>query len=102
MNICYYNSQIKEELDGACFYINKAILYKKSHPDWANLYVKMSDAEVDHAVSLLKIFEDEYKIETSKLNPVPPIYAESRTTLVTMYTEFVTKVKILKDQYNSL
>ena len=42
MDILYYNTQVKEELDGAMEYIKKAILLKKDHLNWAQLYQKMS------------------------------------------------------------
>lgn len=42
-------------------YVKKAITIKKNHPIWADLYKKMSLAELDHAATIMKIFEEDYK-----------------------------------------
>lgn len=101
MDVCYYNSQIKEELEGATAYINRAISCKHEHPEWAAIFAKMSDAELEHATNLVKIFEDDYKNETAGMNPVPTIYSGIRSSLLSMYTEYSSKVKYLHQIYQS-
>lgn len=102
MDICYFNSQVKEELDGASDYICRAIDCKKSHPTHASLYAKMSEAELGHAANLISIFEDCYKEETKDLNPIPPIYSGFHKTLLEMYTKCVASIKEMHQTYQSL
>lgn len=103
MDICYYNSQLKDELDGAFDYVKRAILIKKDHPIWADLYKKMSLAELDHAATIMKIFEEDYKAvladEQNKGNT--PVYLnDARKSIIDMYTEFSSKVNYLHDVYS--
>ena len=52
--------QIAEELDGAKNYIKYAIEKKGSAPNWAKSFVDMSAAELGHASTLFKMFEECY------------------------------------------
>ena len=58
MNLEYFKTQIRDELDGAKEYIEKAIESKISHPSWSNCFVGMSDAEIEHATKLMKMMEE--------------------------------------------
>lgn len=100
-SICYYNTQIKEELDGAKEYIEKAICCKQDHPDWAKLYAEMSEAELNHAKSLVMIFEDDYKKTVDTLETVDPIYPQFKEELLKMYTEFTGNIKCMHELYAS-
>lgn len=101
LDICYYNSQIKEELDGAADYIKRAINCKKKHPEWADLYAKMSDMELGHASNLIAIFEDDYKTTTEDISDVDkPIFEAVHKSLNDMYTEYAAKVKHMHDLYD--
>ena len=102
MNILYYNSQIREELDGATEYIHKAINEKKNHPSWANLYSKMGLAELDHAATLVKIFEEDYKVFTSKMDEIPDYLCDMRTSVLDMYSEFSSKIQYLQGIYEGM
>lgn len=102
MDILYYNSQIKEELDGATDYICRAIKCKENHPEHASTFAKMSEMELGHATNLIQMFEDDYKEETKDLDHVPDIYKEIRSSLLDMYTEFSTMVKMKHQTYQSL
>ena len=58
--------QIDEELEGACHYIDKALMEKEDHPDWANSFYQISQQEMAHAevlhgmaVSLIKSYTGE-------------------------------------------
>lgn len=53
--------QICEELDGAKQYIQYAIEKKTSAPAWAKSFVEMSAAELGHAATLFKMFEECYQ-----------------------------------------
>lgn len=97
MDICYYQEQIKEELDGAMAYTNKAICEKSEHPDWAIIYIKMAEAELDHASNLVKIFEDDYKQNAGS----DPIYKQIHDSILKMHSEFATKAKYMLNIYSS-
>lgn len=49
---------IREELDGAMEYVKYAIEKKTSCPSWAKTFIEMSAAELGHASSLFKMFEE--------------------------------------------
>ena len=100
MNILYYNNQVKEELDGAMEYIKKAILLKKEHLNWAQMYQKMSMTELEHASTLMKIFEEDYKAETTGMNPIPSYLCDIRKSIMDMYQEFASKVNYMHELYN--
>ena len=103
MDILYYNNQVKEELEGAMAYIQKAIMLKKDHPTWAQMYQKMSMAELGHANDLMKIFEEDYKAEVADIeaNGHTPIYLnECRKVIIEMYQEFSSKVNYMHELYN--
>ena len=103
MDILYYNSQVKEELEGAMAYIQKAIMLKKDHPTWAQMYQKMSMTELEHASTLMKIFEEDYKAEVANIeaNGHTPLYLnDCRKSIIEMYQEFSSKVNYLHELYN--
>lgn len=97
IDICYYIHQIDEEIDGAKDYIKRAISYKTDHPDWAVLYYKMSEAELNHASNLMKIFEDDF----NKNKTDDPIYISVHNELSNNYVEKTTIVKHMFDIYNT-
>lgn len=102
MDICYYNTQLKDELDGATAYIQRAMHMKRDHPTWATMYAKMSSAELEHASAIMKMFEEDYKLTTSKMEKVPDCLIAVRTTLMDMYSEYTSKAKYLHETYESL
>lgn len=107
VDYCYYNLQIKDELDGAADYIKRAINAKEKHPEWANLYAKMSEAELDHAKNLMQIYEDDlktFKMEVGEENKADQFssYLNSESMILhDMYTETVAKIKHMHDIYAS-
>lgn len=103
MNILYYNNQVKEELDGAMSYIKKAIDMKKERPNWAQMYQKMSMAELEHASNLMKIFEEDYKacVADMEAKGHSPLYLiDCRASILDMYQEFSSKVNYMHELYN--
>ncbi len=102
MDICYYNTQLKDELDGAMDYLYKAMHCKKNHPNWAAIYIKMSSAELEHAANIIKIFEEDYKLSTADMETIPQCIVDVRTTLLDMYAEFSAKTKYLQETYERL
>lgn len=97
IDICYYNDQIREETDGAYDYIERAIDYKKSHPEWADMYSKMAATELEHAATLVKIFEEDYK--ANKTND--PIYEQIHAMILKIYSDGTSRVKRKQSLYSS-
>lgn len=56
-DINYFKEHIKEELDGAKDYIEKAIEAKINHPAWVHTFVAMADTEAEHAGHLMRMLE---------------------------------------------
>lgn len=103
MDILYYNNQVKEELDGAMDYIKKAIMLKKDHPTWAQMYQKMSATELEHAATLMKIFEEGYKacVADIEAKGYTPLYLnDCRKSIMDMYQEFSSKINYMHELYN--
>ena len=49
---------IKDELCGACNYAEKYIIYKNSKPEWSRLYAEMASDELEHALTLHKMYDE--------------------------------------------
>lgn len=60
MNAVYFEEHIREELDGACDYIKKAIELKAMDPNMSKIFADMSAAELNHATQLHKMFGEYY------------------------------------------
>lgn len=97
MNVCYYIDKIRDETSGACEYYHKAIEVKADHPDHASMYAKMAETELEHAATLLKMFEDEYK----KCATNDPIYPQIRSSILSMYSDEAAHVKSLQNTYTN-
>lgn len=100
LDVCYYNTQIKEELDGAADYIKRATNCKAEHPEWADRYAKMSDMELGHAKTLVEIFDEDFKmgVNPEDSNLAAGVY----TTIHDMYSEFAAKVKYMQEMYEAM
>lgn len=98
MDILYYNNQIRDELDGACDYIQRAIDCKDTNSDRAATFAKMSEMEMEHASKLLDMFKEDYsKEETSD-----SIYSQIKQLLLNMYAESYAKVKHMQELYKGM
>ena len=98
MDILYYNNQIRDELDGACDYIQRAIDCKDANSDRASTFAKMSEMELDHASKLLDMFKEDYnKEETSD-----SIYPQIKQLLLNMYAESYAKVAHMQELYKEM
>lgn len=102
IDICYYNAQIKDELDGAADYIKRAINEKGVHPQWASYFVKMSSAELEHAATLVSIFSEAYRAEKEATDDsyAAEILDDVFETINDMYAEFAAKVRYMHAIYN--
>ena len=56
MNAKYFKTQIEEELDGADEYVQLALKYKATHPEWSKTFLEMSAAELGHAEKLYSMW----------------------------------------------
>lgn len=105
MDIHYYNSQIKDELDGAKAYICKAIDLKPEHEDWAKSYARMSEMELEHAKTLLTIFDDDFKMEVENGDhgeDYKELAHGIKRLISDMYSEGLICVEKLHDKYDSI
>lgn len=98
MDILYYNNQIKDELDGACDYIQRAIDCKETNSDRASTFAKMSEMELDHASELLNMFKEDYSKEATS----DSIYYQIKQLLLDMYAESYAKVKHMQELYKGM
>lgn len=53
-----YRNHIMEELDGAMEYAENYVVYKNTHPQWAQMYHEMASQELTHADYLRKIAQE--------------------------------------------
>ena len=98
MDILYYNNQIRDELDGACDYIQRAITCKDTNSDRASTFAKMSEMELDHASELLDMFKEDYSKEATG----DSIYSQIKQLLLNMYAESYAKVKYMQELYKNM
>ncbi len=98
MDILYYNNQIRDELDGACDYIQRAISCKDTNSDRASTFAKMSEMELDHASKLLDMFKEDYSKEATS----DSIYSQIKQLLLNMYAESYAKVKYMQELYKDM
>lgn len=91
----YLKNHIREEIDGAIDYLEKAIELKKTHPDWAAKFMKMSDMEVEHANCMTKMFASEEKpkdIESS-------LFSAMQKEIIDIYANSMNKIEGMKTLY---
>lgn len=98
MDILYYNNQIRDELDGACDYIQRAITCKDTNSDRASTFAKMSEMELDHASKLLDMFKEDYNKEDTS----DSIYPQIKQLLLNMYAEYYAKVTHMQELYKEM
>lgn len=98
MDFLYYNNQIKDELDGACDYIQRAIDCKGTNSDRASTFAKMSEMELNHASELLDMFKEDYSKEATS----DSIYPQINQSLLNMYAESYAKVKYMQELYKDM
>ena len=98
MDILYYNNQIRDELDGACDYIQRAIDCKGTNSNHASTFAKMSEMELEHASELLGMFKEDYSKEATS----DSIYPQIKQLLLNMYAESYAKVKYMQELYKDM
>lgn len=98
-DVIYFSNQIKDELDGACDYLKRAIKMREdSNSNWASTYKSMAEAEESHAKNLFNMFEESYGADSEKdTNMGKAVYALIKD-------EFecgLAKISRLSDKYQS-
>lgn len=100
MNLDYFKNQICDELTGAKCYIKKALEAKAMNPQWAKTFVEMSEAELKHADSLFKMFEEYHdKLSTSYDGKMPQYIHNLSDEIMDKYSTMSAEVKSLHSMY---
>ena len=100
MDFDYFKDQICEELDGSIAYIRHALEIKAMSPSWAKTLVDMSEAEMNHAKNLYKMFEEYYAKVSEKYDTVPKYIESYMADISECYSEKVMKIDHLHKMYN--
>lgn len=99
MDLDYFKSHIKEELEGAKDYIKRAIEIKPMDPNWAKMFVEMSTAELNHANYLYTMFIQYVDILDKSFPNTPDYIFECKNKVTDIYTEMSAKVKMMHEMY---
>jgi hypothetical protein len=100
MNLLYYNTQIKEELEDAAAYIKKACCLKASNKEKAEKFVKLSQDELNHAKSLFEMFEADYSEEIKRFESIPSFYSDAHKSMNDMYLECYGEIEMMHKSYS--
>lgn len=91
----YLKNHIREEIDGAIDYLEKAIELKKTHPAWATKFLKMSDMEVEHANCMTKMFASEERPKDVE----PSVFSAMQKEIIDIYANSMNKIEGMKAMY---
>lgn len=101
MDIEYFKNQVMEELEGAKQYAKYCIEIKPMNLNWSKMFFDMSNAELEHASNLFKMFE-EYMVTLEKsFQEMPDYINKMRSEVVDFYTEESAKVRYILSMYNN-
>lgn len=91
----YLKNHIHEEIEGAIDYMVKALELKSTNREWASMFVRMSDMELEHANCLTKIFNrSEKPAEMSDGE-----YSSMQKSIIDDYTTSMSKIENMKRLY---
>lgn len=101
LDMNYFKEHIKEELDGAKDYIEKAVEAKINHPAWVHTLVSMADTEAEHAGHLMKMLETCIRSKTTASTTQDPALPQANPEtvykdLMKLYGETMTYVTNMK------
>lgn len=99
MDIDYFVSHIKEELDGAKDYIKRAIEIKPMQAEWAKHLVEMSSQELQHATHLYNMFNEYYKILGQTYKEMPKYIDDARDEIIDTYAECAAVIKAMHGMF---
>ena len=94
----YFKDQICEELEGASCYLKKAIDMMKSHPEWADKFKTMSEAEQHHATELYKMFMELYAESQGK----DAYMTTMRDSIMDCFSQQMRKIEDYKTTYDMM
>jgi ferritin len=100
MNLLYYNTQIKEELEEAAAYIKKACCLKVSNKEKAEKFAKLSQDELSHAKTLFEMFEADYSEEIKRFESIPSFYSDAHKSMNDMYLECYGEIEMMHKSYS--
>ena len=100
MDLEYFKSHIKEELEGAKDYIKRAIEIKPMDASWSKLFVDMSAAELQHATNLYNM-ANQYANEILKgsYKTLPTYVSDLWNEISDMYMECSATIKMMHEMY---
>ena len=91
----YLSKHIREEIDGAMDYLTKALELKKTHPEIASKFYRMSEMEVEHANCMTKMFNSIEKPE----DLAEESYSAMLKSVLDSYTQSMSKIEHMKKLY---
>ena len=97
MNAKYFKEQINEELEGAKDYIELALTYRATNPEWATNFVDMSATELEHADKLYTMWNEYCAKNYPNSNSMVD---EWKMCITDMYLDGVANVKSMHEFYN--
>ena len=99
MDLQYFECQIADELKGAKDYIQKAIEIKPMTAKWGKTFYEMSVQEMSHAENLYSMFNEYCSKVTGAFDEVPEYISDIQSSIVKMYTQEMTCIKIMQSIY---
>lgn len=99
MNVVYYVDGLRDELNDSEKYIKKAMDLKEKHPEWASIYVKMSEDELGHAQNLVKLFEIECKLIAEDEQKY---FSDIHSSVMDMYIDQAAHIRMMHQTYNKI
>lgn len=100
MNMIFYKEHIEDELEGAKHYIKWAIELKGSKPSWSKHFVEMSAAELKHAETLYRMYQEHLESISEAYKSVPKYIIELEECIESMYETCTYEIKSMHEMYN--
>lgn len=96
----YFKRLLCDELHGAKEYVELALEFKATYPEWAKTFLAMSATELEHASNIYKMAETSYKETTTPYKEVPENLWNTWDEMVKKYAKCSAKVKYMHEMYN--
>lgn len=93
------SEEIEEELDDSEKYAKLAIEYKDEHPDLAEMYMSLSNAEMDHVNKLHDAVTRLIKEHREKHGEPPAQMLAVYDYLHTRHTDHAARIKAIQSMY---
>lgn len=100
MNPEYFRDQMTEELEGAADYAKLALEMKAMNPAWGKMLLDMSAAELGHATTLHKMYDEYCQVVGKSYNELPQYMRDIHSEIAKIYAECYAKVKLMHEAYN--